>query len=175
MTPEGYEIFRDAVPYVFIDSALRRIHTRILEKGISVAEIAHYRKTSHWLIDLACYEEIMGLHDFIPVQYRQGERSYPQIVLQFPSTNITEKEFHVDKLNPGDKGVIRYICGFALSRQTDRNGGIHVLPKNSEKSKQIMQDPGDLLIMDGDLQHTPGFNRSGNIRYAVYFRYVERE
>jgi ectoine hydroxylase-related dioxygenase (phytanoyl-CoA dioxygenase family) len=35
-------------------------------------------------------------------------------------------------------------------------------------------EPGDVVVMHPQLPHASGLNREGAIRYAVYFRFLQR-
>jgi hypothetical protein len=98
----------------------------------------------------------------------------PQILLQ-PPDDCDDAELvpHVDQVPPWANGR-RYlrIVGIALTHAHAANGGLVVWPFDAEPHPLDLA-PGDVVVMHPNLPHSSGFNREGNIRYAVYFRYLE--
>ena len=63
------------------------------------------------------------------------------------------------------------IVGVALSDWTRENGGLIV--KTEQGPEPVELAAGDAVMMDPDLEHSGGVNRTGAIRYGVYFRFLE--
>jgi hypothetical protein len=171
-----YEIARGAVPPERIDDALRLLHRDIMERGIAVQELSEWLWNMHWFPHLRSSEEISALAEALPAEWKRGTRCEPQILLQFPHVGEAQPEvtFHTDQ-EPGWAGERRYmrIVGVALSLWTSENGGLMV--KTDRGVEQVELAPGDAVMMTPDLEHSGGVNKTGAIRYGVYFRFLEDE
>jgi ectoine hydroxylase-related dioxygenase (phytanoyl-CoA dioxygenase family) len=106
---------------------------------------------------------------------RDGWPCPPQILLGFPDVGDPQELVpHVDTLPEWAEKPYAAISGVALSPSYPRNGGLAVWPFGSDEPFRPILDAGDVLVMHPQLPHASGFNATGDIRYAVYFRYVER-
>jgi ectoine hydroxylase-related dioxygenase (phytanoyl-CoA dioxygenase family) len=81
--------------------------------------------------------------------------------------------FHLDQEPEWAEGR-RYerIVGVALSPWRRDNGGLLVKGDDGEAAA-VELDPGDAVLLPPDLLHSGGVNRTGAIRYGVYFRWLE--
>ncbi len=169
----AFDVAAGVVPQHLIDDALRLLHLELLSKGASAEELSEWLWATHWFPELKWRDEITALAGALPADWQAGQMCDPQILLQFPHTgpvpNIT---FHVDK-EPDWAGRRRYlrIVGVPLSPWRRENGGL--LVKVDDDVVPVEVDPGDAVMMAPRLEHTGGVNRTGSIRYAVYFRFVE--
>lgn len=169
------EVVRGAVPQPLIDDALRLLHLELLTAGASAEQLSEWLWASHWFPDLKWRDEITALAGALPSDWRSGQMCDPQILLQFPhDPAVPEPEitFHVDQ-EPEWAGERRYlrIVGVPLSPWRHENGGL--LVKSGDEAVPVEVEPGDVVTLAPDLPHTGGVNRTGAIRYAVYFRFVE--
>ena len=80
---------------------------------------------------------------------------------------------HVDQLPEWANGrpYLR-IVGLALTPNVEANGGLTVWPLDGGEPRPVELRPGDALVMDPRLPHASGVNRTGSIRYCVYFRFL---
>jgi hypothetical protein len=171
-----YEVMRRAVPQERIDAALRLLHGDIMERGIAPEELSEWLWGMHWFPHLRFEAEIAALADALPAAWHEGTRCDPQILLQFPHVGEVEPEitFHTDE-EPAWAGERRYarIVGVALSPWTVQNGGLIV--KTDHGVEHVELEPGDAVMMTPDLEHSGGVNKTGAIRYGVYFRFLEED
>jgi ectoine hydroxylase-related dioxygenase (phytanoyl-CoA dioxygenase family) len=169
-----FEVERGAVPRERVDAALRLLHGDILRRGVDTEEIGAWLWGMHWFPHLRFEPEISALAEALPAAWQEGTRCEPQILLQFPHVGDTEPEisFHVDQEPEWAQGR-RYtrIVGIALSDWTRENGGLIV--KTQDGTEPVELAAGDAVMMTPDLEHSGGVNRTGAIRYGVYFRYLE--
>lgn len=177
MAPElqsaTFEVRRDAVAPGLIDDALRLVHLDLLERGAAADELGQWLWGAHWFPHLRYQEPIAALADALPEAWRAGTRCDPQILLQFPHVGPEpEITFHVDQEPDWARGR-RYlrIVGVALSPWRRENGGLIVNLEDGPCAVEL--DPGDAVVMDPGLRHSGGVNRTGAIRYGVYFRWLE--
>jgi hypothetical protein len=172
---KGYEVLRDVVPEDARDTALRHIHRDIVERGLPPEWLSSWLWTSHWFPHLNWDAEIVALVEHLPERVRDGELCDPQILLQMPDAGDEQKmTSHVDREPEwADGRAYRRIVGVALSRNDHANGGLVVWPLDGGEPERVELDPGDVLVMDPRLPHSSGYNRTGNIRYCVYFRFLE--
>jgi hypothetical protein len=172
----SYTIARGVVPEVFLDNALRLIHTDLLEQGPDAGELSSWLWAAHWFPHLRHRPEIVELETCLPDEWRTGQMCDPQILLQFPHTAAETPEitFHTD-VEPDWARARRYlrIVGVPLSPWRARNGGLLVEIDGETVATEV--DPGDAVMMSPDLPHSGGVNLTGAIRYAVYFRYLSGE
>jgi hypothetical protein len=169
----GYEVRRGVVAPERIDDALRALHLDLLARGASAEEMSSWLWGAHWFPHLTYSEPILALADALPADWRTGERCDPQILLQFPHTGPEpEITFHVDQEPAWARGrCYRRIVGVALSRWHSDNGGLIV--RAGDEVTSIELEPGDAVAMAPDLPHSGGINRTGSIRYGVYFRWLQ--
>ena len=165
---------RGAVPRERVDAALRLLHGDILHRGIDAKELGEWLWGMHWFPHLRFEDEISALAEALPPPWQEGTRCEPQILLQFPHVGESEPaiSFHVDQEPDWAQGR-RYerIVGIALSEWTRENGGLIV--KAGDGVEPVELGAGDAVMMTPDLEHSGGVNRTGVIRYGVYFRYLE--
>lgn len=169
----GYEVRRGAVGEDLVDDALRTLHLDLLSRGASADELSQWLWGAHWFPHLRYREPITALAEALPDEWRTGERCDPQILLQFPHTGPEpEITFHVDQEPDWASGRrYRRIVGVALSHWHRGNGGL--LVKAGDEVRAIELAPGDAVAMRPDLLHSGGINRTGAIRYGVYFRWLD--
>lgn len=169
----GFEVARQVVAPERVDAALRALHLDLLVRGASAEELSSWLWGAHWFPHLTYSEPIVALAESLPDEWRSGERCDPQILLQFPHTGPEpEITFHVDEEPPWAGGRrYRRIVGVALSRWHQDNGGL--LVKTGDGMTAITLEPGDAVAMRPDLPHSGGINRTGSIRYGVYFRWLD--
>jgi Phytanoyl-CoA dioxygenase (PhyH) len=174
-TTAGYEVLRGAVPQEAVDRALRHIHRDVATRGLPQEWLAEWLWNAHWFPHLRWDDEIRSLVDHLPAAHRDGELCDPQIVGQMPDDPdaAVELESHVDQLPEwaGERPYTR-ILGVALTRNGPENGGLTVWPLDGSPQQEIALEPGDVLVMDPRLPHASGVNRTGSIRYCVYFRFL---
>jgi hypothetical protein len=172
---KGYEVLRGVVPEDARESALRHIHRDIVRHGLPQEWLGAWLWNSHWFPHLKWDPEIVALLEHLPERLREGELCDPQILLQMPDegdeTDITS---HVDREPDWAGGrPYRRIVGVALSPNNRANGGIVVWPLDGAEPEPVDLEAGDVLVMDPRLPHSSSFNRTGAIRYCVYFRFLE--
>jgi hypothetical protein len=174
-SPHGrprFDVRRDVLDTSLIDDALRLLHLDLLERGASAEELGAWLWGTHWFPHLNHAPEIVALADALPADWQTGERCDPQILLQFPHSGpVPEITFHVDQ-EPAWAGDKRYrrIVGVPLSTWRRDNGGL--LVKRGADVEAVELDPGDAVAMTPDLEHSGGINRTGSLRYGVYFRWL---
>jgi hypothetical protein len=170
----AYEVVRGAVPRERVDAALRLLHGDMLCRGIDAKELGEWLWAMHWFPHLRFEDEISALGEALPPRWQEGTRCEPQILLQFPHVGETEPDisFHVDQEPEWAQGR-RYvrIVGIALSDWTTDNGGLVVQTEQGVEPVELAA--GDAVMMTPDLPHSGGVNRTGQIRYGVYFRFLE--
>lgn len=163
---------RNIIPLELVDKALREIHLDLFEKGISRREIDWWTKQACWFPHLRFSSPILAIRDALPDDLKTGEMCEPQILLTVPETFIGSLDYHIDEEPPWANGrkYLR-IVGVPLTSYTHENGGIVI--KTSEGIVNPELNAGDVFVMRPDVPHTRGINRSGNIRYSLYFRWIE--
>jgi Phytanoyl-CoA dioxygenase (PhyH) len=172
---KGYEILRSVVPDDALDVAQGHIHRDIAKRGLPPEWLGEWLWNSHWFPHLRWDEEITALLEHVPERLRDGELCDPQILLQMPDdAEDGELTSHIDREPDWANGrQYRRIVGVALSRNDRHNGGLVVWPLDGGEPEPVDLEPGDVLVMDPRLPHSSGFNRTGGIRYCVYFRFLE--
>jgi Phytanoyl-CoA dioxygenase (PhyH) len=177
VTPvRGYDVLRDVVPQPAVEAVLRHIHRDIVEHGLPQEWLGEWLWNAHWFPHLKWNDEILALLEHLPEELRDGELCDPQILLQMPDVGEdAELVSHVDQTPEWASGrsYLR-IVGIALTRNDARNGGLVVWPLDGSAPQAVELDAGDVLVMDPRLPHASGFNRTGGIRYCVYFRFLEQ-
>ena len=169
----GYRVARGAIPLALVDDVLRVLHLDLLERGAAAKELSEWLWGTHWFPHLRHRDEIMALAGALPADWRTGSLCDPQILLQFPHTGPEpEITFHLDQEPEWAEGR-RYlrIAGVPLTPWRSENGGLVVEQDGAPVS--VEADPGDAVMMTPDLPHSGGINRTGAIRYGVYFRWLE--
>jgi hypothetical protein len=172
---KGYEVLRDVVPEEARDRVLRHVHRDIVARGLPPEWLADWLWNSHWFPHLRWDDEVVALLEHLPDRLRDGELCDPQILLQMPDDGGEFAiESHVDREPPWANGRrYRRIIGVALSRNARENGGLVVWPLDGGEPEPVDLEPGDVVVMDPRLPHSSGYNRTGGIRYCVYFRFLE--
>jgi hypothetical protein len=169
----GVEILRGAVSTAAVDGVLRLLHLDLLQRGASAAELGSWLWDAHWFPHLNYDPAVLAMADELPHTWRTGIRCDPQILLQFPHVGPEPAiTFHVDREPEWAAG--RTYCGIvgvALSPWHAANGGL--LVRSAQGAVAIELDPGDAVMMAPDVLHSSGINRTGEIRYAVYFRWLD--
>jgi hypothetical protein len=176
LTARGYVVLEGTVPRQAVDAALRHIHLDLVRRGLPAETLGSWLWSAHWFPHLKWDPPILGLAEHLPPELREGELCDPQIVLQPPDDCEAQPLVsHVDSEPDWANGRrYRWIVGIALSQAYARNGGLVVWPFDRPEPSALELRPGDALLMHPRLPHASGFNREGGIRYAVYFRYLER-
>jgi hypothetical protein len=169
----GVEVRRGVVPDELIDAALRLLHLDLITRGASAEELGQWLWSVHWFPHLREDARIKALAEALPAEWRVGEVCEPQILLQFPHAGPEPKiSFHRDR-EPAWASGRNYarIVGIALSRWDRENGGLLIDSPN--EPIPIEMAPGDAVLMEPQVLHSAGINRTGSIRYGVYFRWLE--
>lgn len=172
MSEPRVEVGRAVVALERIDDALRRLHLDLLERGVSADELSSWLWAAHWFPHLKYDEHIVELARALPEDWQTGTFCDPQVLLQFPHVGPEpEITFHVDQEPQWAEGRrYRRIVGVPLSRWTRENGGLLIERNGAPQSIEL--EPGDAVMMTPDLPHSGGINRTGSIRYGVYFRWL---
>lgn len=168
-----FEVARGAVPERLVQDALRVLHLDLLQRGASASELGEWLWGAHWFPHLRRDPAIMALERVLAPEWRGGELCDPQILLQFPHTGPEpEITFHLDQEPEWAAGRgYRRIVGIPLSRWRAENGGL--LVRMGGDTFAVELEPGDAVMMAPGLWHSGGINRTGEIRYGVYFRWLE--
>lgn len=168
-------VARGVVPQEKIDEALRLLHLDLLKRGAAAEELSDWLWGAHWFPHLREREEILALAGALPEEWRTGQICDPQILLQFPHVGPEpEISFHLDQEPAwaGERPYLR-IVGVPLSSWRGDNGGL--LVQTADGPAAVEADPGDAIMMTPDLPHSGGVNRTGSLRYGVYFRWLAEE
>jgi Phytanoyl-CoA dioxygenase (PhyH) len=173
----GYAVLRDAVPQEAVDAALRRIHLDLVQRGLSAQTLGSWLWSAHWFPHLRWDPAVVGLAWHLPEELREGRMCDPQIILQPPDEAVEAAITpHVDQEPEwADGKPYRTIVGIALSRANRANGGLLVWPFDADEPEAVELEAGDAVVMHPRLPHSSGLNRTGSIRYAVYFRFLEAD
>jgi hypothetical protein len=174
-TSPGYEVLREAVPPEAVERVLRHLHRDIATRGLPQEWLSEWLWNAHWFPHLRWDEEVVSLLEHLPAGLRDGELCDPQIVGQMPDEPeaVLELQAHVDRLPDwADGRPYLRILGIALTRNAVDNGGLTVWPLDGGDPCPVTLEPGDVLVMDPRLPHASGLNRTGSIRYCVYFRFL---
>jgi hypothetical protein len=171
----GFEILRGVVPLAAVDRLLRHVHLDIVREGLPQVSLSEWLWNAHWFPHLKWDDEVVALVEHLPPELRKGDLCDPQILLQMPDeSEDVELVPHVDQIPDwADGRSYTRIVGVALTRNEPVNGGVHVWPLDGRPAQPVELDPGDVLVMDPLLPHASGLNRTGGIRYAVYFRFLQ--
>ena len=172
----GFAVLREAVPSEAVDGALRHLHGDLVQNGLPADTLGSWLWSSHWFPHLRWDPPVVALAWFLPEELREGEMCDPQILLHPPDTCDDQPlEPHDDQEPAWAAGrPYRTIVGVALSPAHERNGGLVVWPFDTGEPEPLDLVPGDAVVMHPRLPHSSGLNREGAIRYAVYFRFLER-
>jgi hypothetical protein len=170
----GYRVARGIVAPELVDGALRLLHLDLLERGATAETLAEWLWCAHWFPHLNHHPAVVALAEALPPEWRTGTLCDPQILLQFPHVGPEpDITFHVDE-EPHWAQARRYlrIVGVPLSRWREENGGL--LMRLAEETVPVELDPGDAVMMTPDLPHSAGVNRTGSVRYGIYFRWLDQ-
>jgi hypothetical protein len=171
--PRGVETRTGVVDAGLIDQALRLLHTDLLSRGANPEELGAWLWGAHWFPHLVEHPTISALAETLPPDWQTGERCDPQILLHFPHTGPEpEITFHLDR-EPAWAAGRRYlrVVGVPLSPWRAENGGL--LIDDEAGPTAIELEPGDAVMFEPWVSHSGGINRTGQIRYGVYFRWLE--
>lgn len=171
-TSASFTVGRDVIPAELVADALRLVHVDLLTRGASADELSEWLWGAHWFPHLRQHETILELANALPPEWRTGILCDPQILLQFPHCGPEPQiTFHVDQEPEWAQGRrYRRIVGIPLSPWREENGGLLVDAGAGPVPVEI--GPGDAVLMDPALPHSGGVNRTGEIRYGVYFRWL---
>ena len=176
LAARGFAVLRRVVPIYAVDGALRHLHRDLVVSGLPAGVLGSWLWSAHWFPHLRWDPPIVALAWFLPEELRKGEMCDPQILLQPPDDYEEQPlQSHVDEV-PAWAGGRQYrtIVGVALSPAHERNGGLVVWPYDTGEAEPLELETGDALVMHPGLPHSSGLNCEGAIRYAVYFRFLER-
>jgi hypothetical protein len=167
-------VARGIVGPELVDGALRLLHLDLLERGATAETLADWLWSAHWFPHLNQHPAVVALAEALPPEWRTGTLCDPQILLQFPHVGPEpDITFHVDQ-EPHWAHARHYlrIVGVPLSRWRQENGGL--LVQLGEGTVAVELDPGDAVMMTPDLPHSGGVNRTGTVRYGIYFRWLDQ-
>lgn len=168
-----FTILASVIDPALVDAALRTINLDLFTHGLGKREIEWWNGAPNWFPHLREHPTVLALRDAIPPEFR-GEPCEPQILLGFPEEAVPDSLIypHVDKVPPWAEGrEYASICQVPLTPADDLNGGVMIW--EGERRTQPRIYPGDVLVMRPDTPHSRGINRSGQIRYAIYFRFLK--
>lgn len=168
----GLEIARGVLSQRLVDDALRLLHLDTLEYGHSAQTLSEWLWAMHWFPHLNQRDEILALARALPAPWRSGTLCDPQILLQFPHIGPEpEIVFHLDE-KPAWADGRRHarIVGVPLSPWRPDDGGL--LVKVDGTAVPVELEPTDAVLLSPDLRHSGGLNRTGSLRYGVYFRWL---
>jgi hypothetical protein len=177
MAARGFDVIRRLVPASAVDAALRHIHLDVVERGLPAETMAPWLWSAHWFPHLKWDPPIVALAWHLPDDLREGEMCDPQILLQPPDVSDEHPLVpHTDQEPEWANGRgYRAIVGVALTPARASNGGLVVWPFDAPDEPEALElDAGDVVVLHPDLPHSSGLNREGAIRYAIYFRFLER-
>ena len=169
----SYDVARGVIPRDRVDAALRLLHVDMMERGIDAKELSQWLWAMHWFPHLRFRDEVAALADALPAEWQTGARCDPQILLQFPHVGPEpEVTFHLDQEPDwADGRRYRRIVGVPLTPWRAENGGL--LVQTGDGAAPVELTPGDAVMMTPDVPHSGGINRTGEIRFGVYFRWLE--
>ena len=168
-----YRVARGIVAPELVDGALRLLHLDLLQRGATADTLADWLWSAHWFPHLNHHPAVVALAEALPREWTTGTLCDPQIILQFPHVGPDpDITFHVDE-EPHWAQARRYlrIVGVPLSSWREENGGL--LVRLAEETVPVELDPGDAVMMTPDLPHSGGVNRTGSVRYGIYFRWLD--
>jgi hypothetical protein len=167
-------IHRHLLDPSLIHDALLTINRDILSNGILPEHIKSYLSSANWFPHLREHKSIIALREALPDHLQEGTPCEPQILLQFPHVGKEPTlSFHQDKEPPWANGrKYTRIIGVPLSQWRASNGSPIMGSEHTTLLRHTNLDPGDILVMSGDQWHSGGVNRSADIRYGVYFRWL---
>lgn len=177
----GHVTLRSLIDPAAVDAALRVINLGFAQHGVTTQQIADWSTTT-WFPHLRWEPALLSLQAILDERLpgRSGEQwADTQIVVRLPDQAQTWP------LTPHVDGVpewavdrrYRFIAGVALTRWSEQHGSVAVWPGSHRGEANaplvLTLDPGDVVLLHHELQHSSTLNRSGAIRYAVYLRRLE--
>lgn len=171
LVPAEYEVqrlgLRDEA-----DAVMRAMLLDLAATGLSSREIAWWTSAACWFPHLRDHAAVRALADALPADLRAGTPCEPQLLWSLPEEFDGEPWPHVDQPPPWAEGR-RYlrIVGVALTPWTAANGAPLMHAADGVRAAEM--EAGDVLVMAPELPHTRGVNRSGQLRAAAYFRFLE--
>lgn len=172
---EAVDVAHAVIPGRLIEDALRVLHLDLLTRGASPTELGEWLWGAHWFPHLRHDPAILALEQALAPEWRTGDLCDPQILLQFPHSGPEpEVTFHLDQEPDWAQGR-RYlrIVGVPLSHWRADNGGL--LVRVGDRAVALELEPGDAVMMAPGQWHSGGINRTGSIRYGVYFRWLDAD
>ena len=175
---QGFIVCRDLIPLESIERSLRVLNLEIVRSGLTPEEIVRCGGST-FFPHLRWEPDILALRAPIEALLapEPGERwADAQLLLRFPDeADEWPLRPHVDDLPPwaGDRQY-RAIAGVPLTPSAATNGCLVVWPGShlgeGGPPTHVELEPGDVVVMHPDLQHSGTLNKGGSVRYAVYFR-----
>jgi hypothetical protein len=174
----GFVVWRRIIPPDLIEQALRVLNLEIVRNGPTPEEIVRCARST-FFPHLRWEPGILALRGPVDdlLRPRPDEQwADSQLLLRFPDE---AEEWpltpHVDEAPPwADGRPYRAVVGVPLSPSRASDGclivwpGSHVARPGDPLPLEL--EPGDVVAMHPELQHTGTLNRGGNIRYVAYFR-----
>jgi hypothetical protein len=170
----GYVVCRGLIPAPSIEAALRTLHLALVRKGVAAETVGE------WLKRADCFptaSRTRRSQTWRPSCLLHSVRARCATLRSSSTHQTTCGELplrpHLDR-EPEWAAGRRYlrIVAVALSPARRGNGALHVWPYDGTAPEPVELEPGDVVVMELTLPHTSGLNRSGHIRYAVYFRFL---
>lgn len=163
---DGWLVHYSAISEEKCREALRAINLHMMRRGLMAGEIEQWRKDGKWFWPMTDpgyppSKPVLALADGFP----EVEVRWTQILLQFPSESDNEPSFHTDDEPVGL--TLKRIVFVPLTLSGANFGGLTFV------DGQPIVWPGDMIEFE-NVPHHGGVNKSGAIRYAVYFREFER-
>lgn len=176
-TGNKFVVLERVIPEEAIDRALRLLNLEVVNWGLTKEQFDEWHQTKSWFPTLRHFEQITSLADYIPDEYKIGTMAEPQILLHYPDeAEEWDIKPHQDEEPPWAVNQhYSKIIGVALTENTPEMGGLSIWdsdePTEGEELPVNLQ-PGDVVVFEPDAWHKSGLNRTGKIRYMIYFRYL---
>jgi len=162
------------IPQEKLDDITRLFWSVIWQRGLFVEDLAQWRSDFCWFPHLRDSEAVQALWSYLDVD---GIRCEPQILWQLPDPRSAwdmELTPHQDQEPPWAEGrKYKAICGVPLTPFTPENGGIWVWSTRDSEPEPVRANPGDVICFDKETWHSNGINKTGQVRMAVYYRFLE--
>ena len=175
---QGFVVWHEVIPLDVIERSLRVLNLEIARQGLTPEEIVRC-SGSTFFPHLRWEADILALRSPIEALLPPGpgeQWADAQLLLRFPDeADEWPLRPHVDDLPPwaGDRSY-RAIVGVPLSPSAAANGCLVVWPGShlgpGAPPIHVELEPGDVVVMHPELQHSGTLNRGGTVRYSVYFR-----
>jgi hypothetical protein len=165
---------RNVVPESMRRDVLRLIGTDLRYRGLSARELDQWGQLTWPHIEPL--EQVQAIAHYLDGRFGQpGELSRPhQLVWTLPQEAPEDYplEPHTDVPPAGREFAL--IVGVAFSQWTWENGTLRVWERGLDSLPHtVLLDPGDVVVLDPTLPHSPGVNRSGEIRTGMYVRWTK--